>query len=190
MMFLPTGRSFCCYVAIAAGKDVLAGREGGPPTNRHSPFGQFSPGRADSEATDTRSDLKETRRESSVGMTTASVARIGFRLAIVIGLCVAAFYLGRPLYWKLSATMQEIREKDYTHEAVKKGFSELMAEAQRSVGWGPGATISEYEEERALMKAQQKKEIDKAKPNIKKGKDKKKDSLRGRESNAVIFSRK
>ncbi|KAL3695259.1 hypothetical protein R1sor_009335 [Riccia sorocarpa] len=108
-------------------------------------------------------------------MTTPKIARIGFRLAVVVGLCVAGFYLGRPLYWKLSATLQEIKEKDYTQEAVKKGFSELMAEAQRSVGWGPGAT-SKYAEERAL-EDEGKKQGEMAKPKLKKSKDKKTDSL-------------
>ncbi|CAA6669049.1 unnamed protein product [Spirodela intermedia] len=45
---------------------------------------------------------------------------------------VVAIYVGFPLYWKLSATIQEIREKRPT---VREGISQLVLEAQRSVGW-------------------------------------------------------
>ncbi|MQM13919.1 hypothetical protein Taro_046844 [Colocasia esculenta] len=59
-------------------------------------------------------------------------ARLFLRIALSLLLLLAAFYVGRPLYWKLSATIHDIREKRQT---VKEGISQFMLEAQRSVGW-------------------------------------------------------
>jgi len=65
----------------------------------------------------------------------SQATRMGLRLALFILICVLAFYVGRPLYWKLSATLHEVREKNYDPKAVKEGFSQLMYSAQKSVGW-------------------------------------------------------
>eukprot|EP01018_Ginkgo_biloba_P039843 Gb_21606 [translate_table: standard] len=58
----------------------------------------------------------------------STAARVGLRLAVIVLICVLAFYVGRPLYWKLSASLQEVREKNY-------GLSQLMHSARKSVGW-------------------------------------------------------
>ncbi|CAN1149861.1 hypothetical protein LINPERPRIM_LOCUS18522 [Linum perenne] len=60
------------------------------------------------------------------------VAKIAFRLAVAVMLITVLFYIGRPLYWKISATVQEIRENKRT---VKQGISQIVYEAQKSVGW-------------------------------------------------------
>eukprot|EP00249_Psilotum_nudum_P003096 c16426_g1_i1 orf=230-565(-) len=65
-------------------------------------------------------------------------ARWGLRFALLTGLCVVLFYLGRPLYWKVSATIHEIQEKNYDPQAVKEGISELM----HAVGWAHGESTS------------------------------------------------
>ncbi|KAM1495145.1 hypothetical protein ACFXTI_029411 [Malus domestica] len=38
----------------------------------------------------------------------------------------------RPLYWKISATIHEIRQNKQT---VKQGIPQIVLEAQKSVGW-------------------------------------------------------
>ncbi|KAK9146804.1 hypothetical protein Sjap_006707 [Stephania japonica] len=65
----------------------------------------------------------------------SSTARVPIRLAFALLVILAIFYIGRPLYWKLSATVHEIREKKTT---VKEGISQFVMEARRSVGWGQG----------------------------------------------------
>ncbi|XP_010279311.1 PREDICTED: uncharacterized protein LOC104613265 [Nelumbo nucifera] len=62
----------------------------------------------------------------------SSAARVSFRVVFFVLLLLVAFYIGRPLYWKISATIHEIREKRQT---VKEGISQIVLEAQRSVGW-------------------------------------------------------
>ncbi|XP_043713324.1 uncharacterized protein LOC122661879 [Telopea speciosissima] len=62
----------------------------------------------------------------------SSVAKVSCRVVFVILVLVVGFYVGRPLYWKLSATIHEIREKRQT---VKEGISQFVLEARRSVGW-------------------------------------------------------
>ncbi|XP_058083362.1 uncharacterized protein LOC131231246 [Magnolia sinica] len=58
--------------------------------------------------------------------------RVSLRIALALFLLFVAFYVGRPLYWKLSATIHEIREK---RQSVKQGLSQFVLDAQRSVGW-------------------------------------------------------
>ncbi|CAK7332911.1 unnamed protein product [Dovyalis caffra] len=58
--------------------------------------------------------------------------RVTFRLVVAILAILVLFYVGRPLYWKISATVQEIRENKRT---VKQGISQIVYEAQKSVGW-------------------------------------------------------
>ena len=95
----------------------------------------------------------------------ACAARVWLRLAVAFLFLLAAFYVGRPLYWKLSATIHEVREK---RKSVKdggdlpfrdpslnvcfwgirtvsieikdlphggSGISQFVLEAQKSVGW-------------------------------------------------------
>ncbi|KAG1327761.1 Low-density receptor-like protein [Cocos nucifera] len=62
----------------------------------------------------------------------SSVARVSLRVAAIVAILLVAFYVGRPLYWKLSATIHEIREKRQT---VREGISQFVLEAQRTVGW-------------------------------------------------------
>ncbi|CAL5413243.1 unnamed protein product [Camellia sinensis] len=59
-------------------------------------------------------------------------ARVTFRIVLAVLLIVAFFYLCRPLYWKISATVQDIRENKQT---VSGGISQIVLEAQKSVGW-------------------------------------------------------
>ncbi|CAE6109293.1 unnamed protein product [Arabidopsis arenosa] len=51
---------------------------------------------------------------------------------IMISLMVVLFYVGRPLYWKISATIHDIR---HNKQSVREGISQIVHEAQRSVGW-------------------------------------------------------
>lgn len=48
----------------------------------------------------------------------SSTARLSLRLAAALLLLLAAFYIGRPLYWKLAATIHEIRQN---RQSVKQG---------------------------------------------------------------------
>ncbi|PRQ39017.1 hypothetical protein RchiOBHm_Chr4g0420431 [Rosa chinensis] len=59
-------------------------------------------------------------------------ARITFRVVMLALALLVVFYMGRPLYWKISATIHEIRENRQT---VKQGLSQIVLEAQRTVGW-------------------------------------------------------
>ncbi|ESQ41894.1 hypothetical protein EUTSA_v10015120mg [Eutrema salsugineum] len=62
----------------------------------------------------------------------SSSTRIWFRIVILIALMVVLFYVGRPLYWKISATIHDIR---HNKQSVREGISQIVQEAQRSVGW-------------------------------------------------------
>ncbi|TKY54095.1 hypothetical protein E2542_SST18501 [Spatholobus suberectus] len=59
-------------------------------------------------------------------------SRIVFRVVIVALLLLVLFYVGRPLYWKISATVHDIRSNKQT---VRQGLSQIVMEAQKSVGW-------------------------------------------------------
>ncbi|KAH9683149.1 hypothetical protein WN944_025563 [Citrus x changshan-huyou] len=65
-------------------------------------------------------------------MAASSTARLAFRIATAVIVILVLFYVGRPLYWKISATVQEIRENKQT---VKQGISQIVYEAQKTVGW-------------------------------------------------------
>ncbi|KAJ4969505.1 hypothetical protein NE237_016206 [Protea cynaroides] len=75
----------------------------------------------------------------------SSVSRVSCRVVSVMLLLAIAFYVGRPLYWKLSATIHEIRGKRQT---VKQGISQFVLEAQRSVGWVHDESVSGFSEDR------------------------------------------
>ncbi|KAK1278572.1 hypothetical protein QJS04_geneDACA021130 [Acorus gramineus] len=63
----------------------------------------------------------------------SSSSRVSVRLVLaVLLLLLGAFYVGRPLYWKISATVHEIRQK---RQSVREGISNIMLEARKSVGW-------------------------------------------------------
>ncbi|RDX66300.1 hypothetical protein CR513_54948, partial [Mucuna pruriens] len=59
-------------------------------------------------------------------------SRIVFRIVMVAILLLLVFYIGRPLYWKISATVHDIRNNKQT---VRQGLSQIVMEAQKSMGW-------------------------------------------------------
>ncbi|ESW26202.1 hypothetical protein PHAVU_003G099200 [Phaseolus vulgaris] len=59
-------------------------------------------------------------------------SRVVFRTVVVALLLLLVFYIGRPLYWKISATVHDIRNNKQT---VREGLSQIVMEAQKSVGW-------------------------------------------------------
>ncbi|KAE9609578.1 hypothetical protein Lal_00006246 [Lupinus albus] len=59
-------------------------------------------------------------------------SRIVFRILMVALVLMALFYIARPLYWKISATIHDIRNNKQT---VREGLSHIVIEAQKSVGW-------------------------------------------------------
>ncbi|XP_050870477.1 uncharacterized protein LOC127073366 [Lathyrus oleraceus] len=59
-------------------------------------------------------------------------SRMVFRIMLVTLLLLLLFYLGRPLYWKISATAHDIRNNKQT---VRQGLSQIVMEAQKSVAW-------------------------------------------------------
>ncbi|ERN18481.1 hypothetical protein AMTR_s00197p00035890 [Amborella trichopoda] len=63
-----------------------------------------------------------------------TAGKVAFRVTFVVLLVLLAFYVGRPLYWKLSATIHEIRESKHPY-SVRDGLSHFVHEAQKSVGW-------------------------------------------------------
>ncbi|KAK6254601.1 hypothetical protein SCA6_015906 [Theobroma cacao] len=65
-------------------------------------------------------------------------AKIAFRTVIGVLLLLALFYVGRPLYWKISATVHDIRHNKQT----------IMHEAQKSVGWFHDESDSGFREDR------------------------------------------
>ncbi|GMY06076.1 hypothetical protein FCV25MIE_01315 [Fagus crenata] len=60
----------------------------------------------------------------------SSTAKVTFRIAMVVLLLLVLFYVGP--YWKISATIHDIRNNKQT---VKQGLSQIVLEAQKSVGW-------------------------------------------------------
>ncbi|KAK7860329.1 uncharacterized protein LOC112014234 [Quercus suber] len=75
----------------------------------------------------------------------SSTAKVSFRIAMVILLLLVLFYVGRPLYWKISATVHDIRHNKQT---VKQGLSQIVLEAQKSVGWYHDESDSGLREDR------------------------------------------
>ncbi|EOY06348.1 Uncharacterized protein TCM_021098 isoform 2, partial [Theobroma cacao] len=89
-----------------------------------------------------KSSLKETNPIKSMASPTAKIA---FRTVIGVLLLLALFYVGRPLYWKISATVHDIRHNKQT---VQQGISQIMHEAQKSVGWFHDESDSGFREDR------------------------------------------
>ncbi|XP_050240246.1 uncharacterized protein LOC126689202 [Quercus robur] len=75
----------------------------------------------------------------------SSTAKVSFRIVMVILLLLVLFYVGRPLYWKISATVHDIRHNKQT---VKQGLSQIVLEAQKSVGWYHDESDSGVREDR------------------------------------------
>ncbi|KAF5752241.1 hypothetical protein HS088_TW01G00149 [Tripterygium wilfordii] len=78
-------------------------------------------------------------------MMASSTGRITFRIVAAILVLSVIFYVGRPLYWKISATIHEIRQNKQT---VKQGISQIVLEAQKSVGWYHDESDSGIRDER------------------------------------------
>ncbi|KAK9137077.1 hypothetical protein Sjap_007671 [Stephania japonica] len=76
--------------------------------------------------------------------------RVSLRIAAVLVLLLVASYVGRPLYWKLSATVQEIRENKQT---VQQGLANFVLEAQRSVGWYHDESDSGYTDDESAVQS-------------------------------------
>ncbi|CAH2072406.1 unnamed protein product [Thlaspi arvense] len=79
-------------------------------------------------------------------MASPSSTRIWFRIMIMIAVMVVLFYVGRPLYWKISATIHDIR---HNKQSVREGLSQIVHDAQRSVGWYHDESVSEFGEVRS-----------------------------------------
>jgi hypothetical protein len=58
------------------------------------------------------------RRLSMASPSSSPTTRIWFRTVILIALMVVLFYVGRPLYWKISATIHDIR---HNKQSVREG---------------------------------------------------------------------
>ncbi|GMY27605.1 Low-density receptor-like protein [Fagus crenata] len=76
----------------------------------------------------------------------SSTAKVTFRIAMVVLLLLVLFYVGRPLYWKISATVHDIRNNKQT---VKQGLSQIVLEAQKTVGWYHDESDPGVQEDRA-----------------------------------------
>ncbi|XVF04758.1 hypothetical protein REPUB_Repub05bG0112700 [Reevesia pubescens] len=59
-------------------------------------------------------------------------SRTIFRIVIAVLLLLALLYVGCLLYWKISSTIHDIRHNKQT---VQQRISQIMHEAQKSVGW-------------------------------------------------------
>lgn len=111
--------------------------------------------------------------------------RVTFRVVVAVLVIMVLFYVGRPLYWKISATVQEIRENKRTVKqgaffnpyvyifrytyiekieigSVKQcvfcfvfvfgtGISQIVYEAQKSVGWFHDESDSGFHEDRKVV---------------------------------------
>lgn len=62
--------------------------------------------------------LEEWVGEDQTSMASPTPTRISFRILILIALMVLLFYVGRPLYWKISATIHDIR---HNKQSVREG---------------------------------------------------------------------
>lgn len=61
---------------------------------------------------------QETESEAKRSKMASPTARLTFRVVMIALAVLVLFYMGRPLYWKISATIHEIRENKQT---VKQG---------------------------------------------------------------------
>ncbi|XP_011090889.1 uncharacterized protein LOC105171458 isoform X2 [Sesamum indicum] len=77
-------------------------------------------------------------------------ARLTFRILLAAAMFLILFYIGRPLYWKISATIHDIRHNKQT---VSQGISQIMQEAQRSMGWFYDESDSGLREEKKSTSA-------------------------------------
>ncbi|XP_057771876.1 uncharacterized protein LOC130991598 [Salvia miltiorrhiza] len=77
-------------------------------------------------------------------------AKLAFRFLLVAVVALILFYVGRPLYWKISATVHDIRHNKQT---VSGGISKIVQDAQRSVGWYHDESDSGYNENKKSTSA-------------------------------------
>lgn len=113
----------------------------------------------------------------------SSTAKVSFRVVMVILLLLVLFYVGRPLYWKISATVHDIRHNKQTVKQgtplslflnqktppflsrifvltkrfvlggfllsiLGSGLSQIVLEAQKSVGWYHDESDSGFRQDR------------------------------------------
>lgn len=106
-----------------------------------------------------------------------SPAKLTFRVVVAMVVIVVLFYVGRPLYWKISATVHDIRHNKqtvregilpspfllYTYSCMCiypwlyysiffchfSGISQIVYEAQKSVGWYHDESDSGIRDDRA-----------------------------------------
>lgn len=110
---------------------------------------------------------KENSSEEERRKMASSTAKITFRIVMAVIVLLLFFYVGRPLYWKISATVHDIRQNKQTVKEGQiplhifllpqklkqkrtisrvwwflwflffffKGLSQIVLEAQRTVGW-------------------------------------------------------
>ncbi|CAA2991515.1 Low-density receptor [Olea europaea subsp. europaea] len=76
--------------------------------------------------------IEQSVRVEALESMASVTARLAFRLVVVVLMLLTLYYVGRPLYWKISATIHDIRKNKQT---VSGGISQILLEAQNSVGW-------------------------------------------------------
>jgi hypothetical protein len=69
-----------------------------------------------------RSAPTRNRERSQLRRMASAIARVSFRIIMAVLLLLVLFYVGRPLYWKVSATIHDIRNNKQT---VKQGMQSL-----------------------------------------------------------------
>ncbi|KAI3694265.1 hypothetical protein L1987_77229 [Smallanthus sonchifolius] len=65
------------------------------------------------------------------------VVRVIFRSILALLLLFVLFHVGRPLYWKISATIHDLHQHKHT------GFSEIVMEALKLMGWYDNSGVGE-----------------------------------------------
>ncbi|XP_073136324.1 uncharacterized protein [Henckelia pumila] len=76
--------------------------------------------------------------------------KLVFRILLAAAAVMALYYVGRPLYWKISATVHDIRHNKQT---VSGGISKIVQEAQKSVGWFHDESDSGLQEDKKSVSA-------------------------------------
>ncbi|XP_073050307.1 uncharacterized protein [Primulina eburnea] len=76
--------------------------------------------------------------------------KLTFRLILAVVAVMVLYYVGRPLYWKISATIHDVRDNKQT---VSGGISQIVQEAQKSVGWFHDESDSGLQEDKKSLSA-------------------------------------
>lgn len=136
-----------------------------------------------------KKNCKKTRKleaKLSHSSMATSTSRLTFRIIMVVLFLLLIFYVGRPLYWKISATIHDIRENKQTVKQgtffvqnfilffifskflslylvmnlsdlrgfrLVSGLSQIVLEAQKSVGWYHDEADSGVRDDRVGKKA-------------------------------------